>query len=187
MIPLLALGIPTSGTLAVLMVALLLHGVRPGPLLISEQPQMFWGLIASMYIGNLILIILNLPLVGLFVSLLRVPFRILFPMILLITIVGVYSVNLNTFDLLILLGAGVFGYLARKFKFGVPPFILALLLGPLIEETFRQSLMRSGGSLSIFYGSPIAMTLILLSCLLFLWNIFKSLKSGSQKKEEEAI
>ena len=184
LIPLLALGIPTSGTLAVLMVALLLHGVRPGPLLISEQPQMFWGLIASMYIGNLILIILNLPLVGLFVSLLRIPFRILFPMILLITIVGVYSVNLETFDLMVLLGAGIFGYFSRKLGFSVPPFILALLLGPLIEETFRQSLMRSGGSLSIFYRSQIALTLILFSCLLLVWNIYKSLKSGRKTKAE---
>jgi putative tricarboxylic transport membrane protein len=176
MIPFLGLGIPTGPAPAVMMIALLIHGVRPGPLFISEQPQVFWGLVASMYIGNVILIILNLPLVGIFVNLLRVPFRILMPLILLICLVGTYSVNLSTFELVILLGFGALGYVFRKLEYDIAPFILAMIIGPTLEMAFRQSLMRSGGSFSIFWQSPIAMMLIALSCLLFLWNLYRSLR-----------
>ena len=170
-----AANLPLPAT-AVMMVALLIHGVRPGPLFISEQPKIFWGLVASMYIGNVILVILNLPLVGIFVSLLRVPFRILFPIILLICLVGTYSVSLSTFELTILLGFGVLGYFFRKIQFDIAPMVLAMIIGPTLEIAFRQSLMRSAGSFAIFWQSPIALTLISLSFLLFLWNIYRSLK-----------
>jgi len=180
MIPFLGLGIPTGPAPAVMMIALMIHGIRPGPLFISEQPQVFWGLIASMYIGNLILLILNLPLVGLFVNFLRIPFRILFPVVLLICLVGTYSVNSSIFELFVLLGSGIMGYLFRKLGYDLAPFILALILGPAIELSFRQSLMRSAGSFSIFLDSPIAFTLIAFSILLFIWNIFKSLRSGEK-------
>jgi putative tricarboxylic transport membrane protein len=163
-----------------MMIALLIHGVRPGPLFISEQPQIFWALIASMYIGNIILVALNLPLVGLFVSLLRIPFRALFPMILLICLIGTYSVNLSSFELLVLLGSGVLGYFFRKLKYDLAPFILALIIGPTLEETFRQSLMRSGGSFSIFWERPIALTFIGFSLLLLIWNIYKSIWVGEK-------
>jgi putative tricarboxylic transport membrane protein len=129
-----------------------------------------------MYIGNLILVILNLPLVGIFVNLLRVPFRILFPIILLICLVGTYSVNSSIFELGVLLGFGVVGYVFRELKFDLPPFILAMILGNSMEVAFRQSLMRSGGSFSIFWESPIALTLVAVAGLLFLWNLFQSLK-----------
>jgi len=187
MIPFLGLGIPTGPAPAVMMIALLIHGVRPGPLFITEQPQIFWGLIASMYIGNVILVILNLPLVGLFVNLLRVPFRILFPIILLICLVGTYSVNASTFELLILLGFGVFGYVFRKLEFDIAPFILAMIIGPTLEMAFRQSLMRSAGSFSIFWESPITMTLIVLSGALVLWNIYRAIrpKAAWEKALEE--
>jgi len=187
MIPFLALGIPTGPAPAVMMIALLIHGVRPGPLFITEQPQIFWGLIASMYIGNVILVILNLPLVGLFVNLLRVPFRILFPIILLICLVGTYSVNASTFELSILLGFGVFGYVFRKLEFDIAPFILAMIIGPTLEMAFRQSLMRSAGSFSIFWESPITMTLIVLSGALVLWNIYRAIrpKAAWEKALEE--
>jgi putative tricarboxylic transport membrane protein len=171
-----------------MMIALLIHGVRPGPLFISEQPQLFWGLVASMYIGNLILIILNLPLVSIFVNLLRVPFRILFPIILLICLVGTYSVNLSTFELVIVLGFGILGYVFRKLQYDIAPFVLAMIIGPTLEMALRQSLMRSGGSFSIFWQSTIAMTLILSSCLLFLWNLYRSLrprKASWEKALEE--
>jgi putative tricarboxylic transport membrane protein len=174
MIPFLGLGIPTGGATAVMMIALLIHGIQPGPLLISEHPEIFWGLVASMYVGNVILIILNLPLVGIFVNLLRVPFRILFPLILLICLVGTYSVNLSTFDLLVLLSFGVLGYIFRKTGYDIAPFILAMLIGPPLEMAFRQSLMGSGGSFSIFLEKPIALTLLVLSSLLLVWNIFRS-------------
>jgi putative tricarboxylic transport membrane protein len=185
MIPFLGLGIPTGPAPAVMMIALLIHGIRPGPLFISEQPQVFWGLIASMYIGNVILLILNLPLVGIFVNLLRVPFRILFPIILLICLVGTYSVNSSGVELVILLVFGVMGYVFRKLDFDVAPFILAMIIGPTIEMAFRQSLMRSAGSFSIFFKSPIACTLILLSCLLFIWNIYRAVRP--KKDWEKAL
>ena len=175
MIPFLGMGIPTGPAPAVMMVALLIHGIQPGPLFISQQPHIFWGLVASMYLGNVILIILNLPLVGLFVNILRVPFRILFPIILLICLVGTYSVNLSAFDLLILLCFGVLGYVFRKIEYDMAPFILAMILGPSIEVAFRQSLMGSGGSFLVFVESPIALTFILLTCLLFIYNALKGL------------
>ncbi len=181
MIPFLALGIPTGSTIAVMMIALLLHGVRPGPLFISENPQVFWGLIASMYIGNLVLIVLNLPFVGLFVTLLRVPFSILSPIVLLICMVGVYSVSLNSVDLIILLGSGILGYLFRTFEYDAAPFVLAMLLGPIVEEAFRQSLMRSDGSFSIFWERPAALSFIMFAFLLLLFNIAKGLKPSQQR------
>ena len=175
MIPFLGLGIPTGPPAAVMMIALLIHGVRPGPLFISQQPHIFWGLIVSMYIGNVILLILNLPLVGVFVNLLRVPFRILSPIILLICLIGTYTVNLDSFDLIVLLFAGVLGYLFRNWGFEIAPLVLAIILGPGAEIAFRQSLMRSGGSFSIFIESPIALVLIVASFGLLTWNIYKSL------------
>jgi putative tricarboxylic transport membrane protein len=175
MIPFLGLGIPTGGATAVMMIALLIHGIQPGPLLISQHPEIFWGLIASMYVGNVILIILNLPLVGIFVNLLRVPFRILFPIILLICLVGTYSVNSSTFDLLVLLGFGVLGYIFRKVEYDMAPFILAMLIGPPIELAFRQSLMGSGGSFSVFWEKPISLVVLSLTGLLLAWNLFRNL------------
>lgn len=176
MIPFLGLGIPTGPAPAVMMIALMIHGVRPGPLFISEHSQIFWALIASMYIGNVILVILNLPLVGLFVNMLRVPFRILFPIILLICLVGTYSVNASTTDLIVLLCFGVFGYVFRKLQYDVTSFILAMILGPMMEMTFRQSLMRSAGSFSIFWESSISLVLMVASGLLLLWNIYRELR-----------
>jgi putative tricarboxylic transport membrane protein len=165
MVPFLALGIPTGPAIAIMM--------------ITEQPQLFWGLIASMYIGNIILVFLNLPLVGMFVSLLRVPFRILMPVILLICMVGTYSVELSSFQMGILVAAGVLGYFLRKFDYDLAPFILALILGPAIEESFRQTLIRSNGSFSIFLKSPIALTFLVLSGMLLLWNFYRAIKRGT--------
>jgi putative tricarboxylic transport membrane protein len=184
MIPFLGLGIPTGGATAVMMIALLIHGVQPGPLFISEHAKLFWGIVASMYIGNVILIILNLPLVGIFVSLLRTPSRILFPVILLICLVGTYSVNLSIFDLLVLVGFGVLGYVFQKIEYDIAPLLLAMLIGPQLEMAFRRSLMRSGGSFSIFWEKPIALTLIISSFLLLFWNVFRSLRpnNGSRKR-----
>jgi putative tricarboxylic transport membrane protein len=176
MIPFLGLGVPTGAATAILMVALLIHGIQPGPLFISEHPDIFWGFIASMYIGNVILIILNLPLVGIFVNLIRIPSRILFPMILLICLVGTYSINSSIFDLLVLLGFGVLGYIFKKIECDMAPFILAMIIGPSLETAFRQSLMRSAGSFSIFAEKPIALTLIVASALMLAWSIFRGLR-----------
>jgi putative tricarboxylic transport membrane protein len=175
MIPFLGLGIPTGPPAAVMMIALLIHGIRPGPLFITQQPEIFWGLIASMYIGNVILLILNIPLVGVFINVLRVPSRILFPVILLICLIGTYSTNLDIFELIVLLCAGILGYVFQKLEFEIAPLVLALILGPGAEIAFRQSLLRSGGSFAIFLHSPIAVVLIVVSCLLLSWNVYRSL------------
>ena len=144
--------------------------------LFRSQPEIFWGLVASMYIGNLVLIILNLPLVGLFVKLLRIPFRILFPIIILVCLVGTYSIKGSTFELGVLLFFGLFGYVLKKLKYDVPPLILALIVGRTMEMSFRQSLMRSGGSFSIFWESPVAMILILISLFMLCWNIYRAMR-----------
>jgi putative tricarboxylic transport membrane protein len=176
MIPFLSLGIPTGPAPAVMMIALLIHGIAPGPLFISKHPDVFWGLIASMYIGNVMLIVLNLPLVGIFISLLRIPFRILFPVILLICLVGTYSVNSSTFELAVLLFFGILGYFIRKMKYDMAPLILAMIIGPTMELSLRQALMRSDGSFSIFWESSITMTLISVSFLLLVWNVYRGIR-----------
>ena len=184
MIPFLSLGIPTGPAPAVMMIALLIHGIAPGPLFISKHPDVFWGLIASMYIGNVMLIVLNIPLVGIFVSLLRIPFRILFPVILLISVVGTYSVNSSTFELAVLLFFGILGYLIRKMKYDIAPLILAMIIGPTMELSLRQALMRSDGSFSIFWESSITMTLIAVSFLLLVWNIYRGIRPTTASWEK---
>jgi putative tricarboxylic transport membrane protein len=150
MIPLLGLGIPSIPATAILLSALTIHGVSPGPLLLTENPQVFWGLVASMYVGNAVLLILNLPFVGVFVNLLRIPYGWLVPTILVISIIGVYSVNFNTADIWIMVVAGTIGYFLRKFGYEMAPLLLALVLGDRLEENFRLALTMSGGSYATF-------------------------------------
>jgi putative tricarboxylic transport membrane protein len=150
MIPLLALGIPSIPATAILISALTIHGVQPGPLLLTDHPEVFWGLVASMYIGNVILLILNLPLVGIFVNLLRIPYAWLVPIILIISIIGVYSVNFSNADIWIMVLSGVVGYVLRKFGYEMAPLLLALVLGDRLEENFRLALTMSGGSYAVF-------------------------------------
>jgi putative tricarboxylic transport membrane protein len=153
LVTLLSLGIPANVSMAVLLGAFIIHGIQPGPLLISKHPELFWGTIASMYIGNGMLLILNLPLIGIWVKILKVPYNILFPLILLFCFLGVYSLNNNIYEILIMLIFGVFGYLMRKFEFEGAPFLLAMVLGPMMEIAFRQSLIY--GDPLIFFKSPI--------------------------------
>lgn len=171
MIPFLALGIPSAPATATMMMALLIHGIKPGPVLMEQHPEVFWGLIASMYIGNAMLLILNLPLVGLFVNLLRVPQHVLFPFILLVCFVGVYSVNLSGTDLWIMAVSGVVGYLLRKLKFDPAPIVLAMVLGPMMEQALRQALMMSRGEFGIFVTRPIAVTMLGLALLLLVFHM----------------
>lgn len=156
MVPLLALGVPFAASPALLLAALMIHGVQPGPLLMEQHPDVFWGVVASMYIGNLALLILNLPLVGLWVSLLRIPQPILLGSILLFMLVGTYSLNNSVVDLIVLVLMGAVGYVLRKLNFDLAPIILAMVLGPLLEKTFRQSLYMSAGNPVIFVQRPIA-------------------------------
>jgi putative tricarboxylic transport membrane protein len=160
MIPLLALGVPYSVVTAIMLSAMMVHGIFPSPLVMQNQPQFFWAVIASMYIGNIMLLILNLPLVGMWASILRLPYRWLFPLILLFTMTGVYSINFSLFDLWIMLLFGVIGYFMKKFDFPAAPLALALVLGPLMENALSQSMILSNGSLMIFVARPLSAVLI---------------------------
>jgi len=156
MVPLLTLGIPPNVVMAVLIGAFLTHGIQPGPLLVKEHPEIFWGVIASMYVGNVMLLILNLPLIGIWVRVLKVPYGILFPLILLFCLIGVYSVANNIWDIVVMLAFSVLGYLMKKFNYEPAPLILAYVLGRMAEESLRQSLSLSRGNFAIFLTHPIS-------------------------------
>jgi putative tricarboxylic transport membrane protein len=159
-IPLLTLGIPGNPSIAMIFAALLIQGVQPGPFLIVEHPDIFWGVIASMYIGNIILLALNLPLVGLWAQLLKVPYSILAPIVVLVCAIGVFSVKNDPVEILIMLIFGMMGYILRKLQFDTGPLLLAFILGPLVERSLRQSLILSGGRFAIFAQRPISATLL---------------------------
>jgi len=167
-IPLLTLGIPANVVMAVLLGALMIYGMQPGPLLMRNHPDLFWGVVTSMYIGNGMLLVLNLPLIGLWVQVLKIPYRILFPLILVFCLIGVYSINYSVTDVLIMIICGILGYLMRKFKYEAAPLVLAYILGPMLEMALRQSLAISNGSFAIFLTRPIAGTGIVLAILLVL-------------------
>lgn len=170
-IPTLSLGIPGDAVVAVLMGAMILHGITPGPNLINEQPQMFWGLIMSFWVGNLLLLVLNIPLIGMWVKLLSVPYRMLYPCVLIFICLGVYSANNNVFDIFVVLGFGILGYLMRRTGFPATPVLLGFILGPLLEENFRRAMLLSRGDLGVFFTSPISAVFMGLS-LLFLASVF---------------
>jgi putative tricarboxylic transport membrane protein len=170
-VPMLALGVPSGAIPAVLIAAMMVHGVAPGPLLITQQPELFWGFIASMYVGNLVLLILNLPMVGLFVNVLRIPYPVLYPAILVFCILGVYAVNNSVVDVWIMLATGVLGYLLRKLDFETAPIVLGLVLAPMLELSLRQSLAMSDGSYSIFLDRPIAATMLAAGAVLVLLSL----------------
>jgi len=167
-VPMLALGIPTGPVTAVMLAAIMVHGILPGPMLIVEQPELFWGFVASMYVGNVVLLILNLPLVGVFVNLLRIPYSYLYPAILCFCILGVYSVASSVVDVWIMLGMGGLGYILRKFGYDLAPIALGLVLAPMLELSVRQSLAMSGGSFEIFFQRPIAVTMFVVAGVLIL-------------------
>jgi putative tricarboxylic transport membrane protein len=168
MVPLLALGIPFAPPTALLLGALTIHGVQPGPLLMSKHPEIFWGVVASMYIGNAVLLILNLPLVGVFASILRLPQHILMGLILLLCLVGTYSINNSLLDIYILLGMGVAGYILRKLDFDMAPLILAVVLGPILEKTLRQSLFYARGDAWALFGRPYTAFLLSIGLILII-------------------
>jgi putative tricarboxylic transport membrane protein len=165
-IPLMTLGVPPNVIMALLLGAFMVHGVQPGPLMMTQNPGLFWGVIASMYVGNLMLLVLNLPLVGIWVQVLRVPYRVLFPLILLFCLVGVYSVGNAVFDIYLMIVFGVVGYLMRKCEYEPAPLVLAFVLGPLLENNLRKALILSQGSFAIFFLRPISAVCLGLACLL---------------------
>ena len=176
MIPVLSLGIPGTPVTALLLGALVIQGIQPGPLFMQQRPDLFWGIVASMYVGNVFLLILNLPLVGLWVQLLRVPYRVLFPIVLMLSVVGTYSANKNVFDLWVMLGFGVAGYLLRRLEYDLAPFLIAFVLAPLLEQSLRQSLVMSPDGILILFQRPIAATLIAISALLVVLMFKRGLK-----------
>ena len=180
-IPLLSLGIPMNATVALLFAALVIHGVRPGPLLIQNNAEIFWGIIASMYIGNVLLLVLNLPLIGLWVRVLRIPYRIVFPLILLFCLIGAYAVNVSVLDLELMLGFGVLGYLMRKLDFDTAPLVLAFLLGPMMEVAMRQSLLLSQGSFGIFVTRPLSAVCLGIAALLLLSNFLPAIRARGRR------
>ncbi len=172
-IPLLTLGIPGNASIAMIFAALLIHGIRPGPLLVAEKPEVFWGLIASMYVGNVMLLVLNLPLIQIWVKLLRVPYPILAPFILVFVIIGAYSVNNSAFDVGITVVFGLVGYLMRKLDFEPGPLVLAMILGPPLEASLRRSLITSRGDFTIFVQHPISLVLLALAALMLFSPLFR--------------
>jgi putative tricarboxylic transport membrane protein len=178
-IPLLTLGLPANVVMALLLGALILHGVTPGPLLLTKNPDIFWGVVASMYLGNAMLLVLNLPLIGLWVQLLRIPYPYLMPAIVLFCIVGSYSVANSITDVFLMLGFGVVGYLMKKLKFDAPPLVLAFVLGPLIEYYFKSALMFSRGSFAVFFTRPISLVCLIITAIIFLSSILTALRRRS--------
>lgn len=167
-IPLLTLGIPSNAVMAMLLGALLVYGMQPGPMLMEQHPDLFWGVVISMYIGNCMLLALNLPLIGMWVQVLKIPYRILFPLIILFCLIGVYSVNYSKMGVWIMIIFGGVGYLMRKFEYEGAPLILAFVLGPMFESALMQSLIMSNGSFAIFFTRPIAAGAIILGLILML-------------------
>jgi len=167
-IPLMTLGIPPNVVMAMLLGAFMIHGVTPGPLMMKQNPGLFWGVIVSMYIGNIMLLILNLPLIGMWVQVLKVPYKILFPLILLFCLIGVYSVSNAVFDIYIMILFGIVGYLMKKFEYEGAPLVLAFVLGPLMENNLRKSLIMSQGDFSIFITRPLAAVSLILAIFLLI-------------------
>ncbi len=173
-IHLLTLGVPGSGSTAVMLGALMMHGLRPGPLLFQQNPEFVWALIASMYIGNIALLVMNMPMVPLFTSILKLPYAVLLPIILVLSMIGVFSVNNSMFDLWVMFFFGVLGYFFKKFEYPVAPLVLALVLGDLVERSLRQSLAISQNDPSIFFTRPISAVMIVIAILSLLLPIIQA-------------
>jgi putative tricarboxylic transport membrane protein len=183
MVPLLTLGIPSNTVMALLLAALMIHGIPPGPLLITRHPELFWGVVVSMFIGNIMLLALNLPLIGMWVRLLKVPYKFLYPMIILFCLIGAYSLKSKVADIVVMVIFGWLGYVMKKCRYEGAPLVLAFVLGPIMETSLRQSLIISKGSLSVFFLRPISLSCLLLAFLLLLFPMISFFK----KKRERMI
>ena len=184
-IPLFTLGIPANSVIAILLGAFMIHGIQPGPMLISKYPDLFWGTIMSMYLGNIMLLILNLPLISLWVKVLKVPYPILFPLILLFCLVGVFSLNYSKVEVALMIGFGIFGYVARKFQFEMAPLVLAIVIGPMMEKNLRLALTISQGDPWIFIQKPISAVFIIISLVLLVSPFVPWLGKRRKKLQEK--
>ena len=176
LVPLFSLGIPSNIVAAVLLGALMIHGIRPGPLMLKEHPDVFWGVVASMYVGNIMLLVLNLPLIGMWVQVLKIRYKTLFPLILLFCLIGSYSVGNNVFDIYVMLVCGVLGYLFRKLNYEPAPLVLAYVLGPMVEQNLRQALIISDGRFGVFFAHPLSAACLIISLFLLFSALFPSLQ-----------
>jgi len=176
-VPTLTLGIPGDAVMALMLGAMIIQGIQPGPRLVTEHPELFWGLVASFWIGNVMLVILNIPMIGLWVKMLRIPYRILYPSILLFICIGVFSVNNNAFDVLTVALFGVVGYVMVLLKFEPAPLILGFILGPLMEEHLRRAMLLSRGDMMVFIERPISASFLTLTALLLAWSMFSMVKA----------
>jgi putative tricarboxylic transport membrane protein len=179
-IPLLSLGLPTGSVTSLIFGALMIHGLAPGPLFIKNAPEVFWGLLGSMYIGNLILLVLNLPLIGLWIKVLGVRYYFLFPLIILFSMIGAYTVSASLGDMIITIIFGMVGYLMRKFAYEPAPLVLGLVIGPLLETAIRRSMIMSRGSFAIFFSRPIAAVFIGLALLMLLSPLLTRRRLGHE-------
>jgi putative tricarboxylic transport membrane protein len=179
-IPMLSLGIPPNALMALMIGAMMIHGITPGPNIITKQPELFWGVIASMWIGNIILVLLNLPLIRFWILLLRIPYRFLFPSIIVLCCIGTYSINNTVSDVFLMAGFGVFGWVLKKLDFEAAPLLMGLVLGPMLEENFRRALSVSNGDLMIFVQRPISASLLAICALLLIGAALPSLRRKRQ-------
>jgi len=180
-IPLLTLGIPPNAVMALMVGAMTIHGIVPGPQVMTKQPELFWGMIASMWLGNLMLVIINLPLVGVWVSLLRVPYRLLYPSIIVFCCIGIYSINNSPTDVVIAAIFGLFGYWLNKHEFEPAPLVLAFVLGPLMEENLRRAMLIARGDATVFLTRPISAGLIAVAATLL---VIAALPMIRKRREE---
>jgi TctA family transporter len=185
-IPTLALGIPGSATMALMLGALTINGIAPGPTLMTDQPELFWGLVMSFWVGNVLLLVLNIPMIGLWVRLLLVPYRLLVPAILMFICIGTYSVNSSAFDVWVVLAFGLLGYLMRLLRFPAAPLLLGFVLGPMMEEHFRRAMLLSRGDFMTFFDRPISAVVMTLAILLLIWGLVSALRVGRRGTVEDA-
>ncbi|MGH6926070.1 MAG: tripartite tricarboxylate transporter permease [Propylenella sp.] len=177
-IPMLTMGIPGTVTTAIMLGALMIHGIMPGPRLITEHPSLFWGVVASFWIGNVILLMLNIPLVGVWVNLLRIPYRYLYPVIICLVCIGTYSVNFSTFDVWLVLLLGALGYAMRLFGYEPAPLLISFILGPLLEENLRRAMLLSGGDPTVFFTRSLSLVLLLTSFAILGFMLIRSVVAG---------
>ena len=180
-IPLLTLGIPPNAVMALMVGAMTIHNIQPGPQVMTSNPALFWGLIASMWIGNLMLILLNLPLIGMWVQILKIPYRFLYPAILVFCCIGVYTVNNTVFDVYITATFGIIGYLFFKLGCEPAPLLLGFVLGPMMEENFRRALLLSRGDFSTFITRPLSLGLLVAAALMVVIVALPAIKQGREK------
>lgn len=184
-VPTLSLGIPGSATMALMIGALMVHGIHPGPNLITDEPEIFWGLVMSFWIGNVLLVILNLPLIGLWVRLLLVPYHLLYPSILMFVSIGAYSVRYSAFDVMVVLGFGALGYLMRILALPAAPLLLGFVLGPLVEQHFRRAMVLARGDFTDILTRPISGTVLVITAVMIAWTIWSAIKA--RPREDDVV